>query len=538
MQKIHLLITFLAAQLNLQAQQINIVKTTIVGNKKGTACKMIYPTSDGGIFWAGNTGDTAGGGDFPVCTGSAKQSNRKASGRIDANGDMVWARVYCDGLPQLPGNCLPSDDSFLIVGPGISNSSNQIVPDIYVARLDCEGNLRQQYQWGSSKADGAAIVIPASDGGFLTVGSSYGNDGDIPVHYIPSFPTSFQFRDVVAIKADSLGQKQWVKVIGSSTEDGCDNAFQVGDAFYLFVDTDGSHDYDFINSAPYPPDSSGSYLVKINGQGNLVWSRCVGSLGVNDALFDEQDSTFMIVSGASKFPPFYFNNQGNGSYTNYGLAKIDLQGQVKWAKNYGSIGYHDIPTGVCKVAGGNGYMVVGETHGETHPSPPRIGQSDGWMVWVDTLGNQIADKYFGSAEYESGIRVTNLGNRYVISTGGVYSNKPFTEGAWHYNPGVDYGVALTVIELWPTSVTEVGGRQGILEAYPNPAHDKLTILLPKEDRNYRIEVYDNAGTTVSSFQIKNQVSIVLNISSWTLGNYTVICKGTQQTWSSKVIIGH
>ena len=212
------------------------------------------PTADGGIFWTGYTYDTAGGVDYPTCT-NVRRPN-VAAGKLDANGDYVWAKFYCNAAIQPPVNCLSSDEKYLIVGPGVKDANNQYIIDMFVAGTDCQGNIQWQGQWGSSKGDGTATAIPTSDGGFLAVGGSYGSDGDTPYHYT-SNPPNLQLTDIIVLKADSLHNKQWVTVIGSSKQDGSRHVFQVGDFYYVIANTDpGGVDHDFANTAPYGPGST------------------------------------------------------------------------------------------------------------------------------------------------------------------------------------------------------------------------------------------------------------------------------------------
>lgn len=539
MKQLFLLSFFFILSYALAAQQISIVKTTVVGGKEGALCKKMHPTKDGGIFWEGYAYDTTGVGDYPSCSGGSLVNRREAAGRLDANGDQIWTKFYCNGFQQPGGNCTPADDSFLIAGPGISDSANWTIPDLYVAGLDCDGNLRWQQRWGSSHVDGVYRAIPTTDGGFLAVGTSYGSDGDIPYHYTPPFPTSFQYTDVVVLKADSLGNKQWLKVYGSSTQDGCHHAIQVGSDYYIFVNA-GTHDYDFISSAPYPPDSADNYIVKIDDSGNTVWTRCIGSLAVNDVLFDEVDSTFMIISACDlNYPPFYFQDTTPPSQPNYGLVKINLEGQVVWAKNYGSLYDNELPSGVCK-GPDNSYIIVGEVHGAPNPTPPKIGNYDGLIVWVDSSGNEITHKYFGSTDDEVPEKIERIANnKFIIATSSVRSNTPFTEGAWHYNPGVEHGIGFTVVELWPTAVNDVTGKVKKLTIYPNPSDRQLTVVLPGENENYTLAVYDPAGKKTDEYKKVKQKELTISTASWHPGQYIIRCVDKQGTvWVAQAIITH
>ena len=209
------------------------------------------------------------------------------------------------------------------------------------------------------------------------------------------------------------------------------------------------------------------------------------------------------------------------------------------AKNYGLDGVEEIPTGLCKSLN-NTYLIVGEVPGLTSPPPPKIGRTDGWILWVDGTGNEIANKFFGTTldDHPSGVKQLNA-NKYIISTDAVYLNPAFTQGSWQYNTGVVNGEAFTIIKLTSTNVKEIKSGKNSLQIYPNPANNELTILLPTENTSYSLYISNSEGKIVAQHNKLKQKQLVISTTAWQAGTYLLNCTDkVGNIWNAKAIITH
>ena len=84
--------------------------------------------------------------------------------------------------------------------------------DFFLLKTDSLGNELWYQTYGSPYQDLLTWLIPTSDGGFLLTGTSMGSGGDIPFHYGGTLST-----DAVVLKTDSLGELEWVQVLGGSS---------------------------------------------------------------------------------------------------------------------------------------------------------------------------------------------------------------------------------------------------------------------------------------------------------------------------------
>lgn len=508
------------------AQQLHITKTSVVGNKDGIEVDLMMPTTDNGILWWGVTVDSTGGGDIPACL-PRTHKKKGVAGKLDSNGNSEWVRVYCNNTPDAGAGC-PSGEGYVVPGVNIDTS------DIYINKIDCQGNIIWHRRWASSRPEGARKAIRTNDGGYMVLAESSGNDGDIPFNYSPG--SLFAYDDIILIKTDNIGQTEWIKVYGSSTNDWSRCIFQIDDYYYILASTDGlSHDHDFADTAAYP-GASFNYLMKINNTGDLIWSRTIGSANAFDAIFDSNDSTFVITGSCSlNYPPYYCND---GYIPDYGIAKIDMEGNILWAKHYGEMGIYEHSSGISQ-GPGNTYIVVGYIEGITNPQPPHIGNREGLIYWLDVSGNVIDRKFYGNPTISTYIpSVIPLQSKFVIANDDVYSSYPYTEGTWNFNPGVGVGEAFSVCEAWTSSIT-VNNTLKTLKVYPNPAKDfaYFEYNMPQKINNV-FEIVSMDGKKIYQTDLTQDKGVVKwDVHSIIPGTYLYkIRSGKSEVCSGKVVV--
>ena len=485
--------------------------TTVIGGDGAMFFETLTPTSDGGLFWIATTNDSSGNGDLPLCSMPSYQA-KSIAGKVDSNGQKVWVKLYCDWQPEI-SNCPPGEKGYVMGGMNDPGPES----DLNLTKLDCEGKVLWRKSWGSTRTDYTWKVIETSDGGYLMLGVSNGRDGDIPFNYRP--PNSFiATYDIVVIKTDSLGNKEWLKVYGSSTEDYSNHVFQIGGFYYLLAYTDGySNDHDFSDTTLYPGNSRG-FLMKLNDTGGIVWNRSLGDIHFNDALFDTDDSTFVIASSAVHNTPPFYRNYG-GWNADFGVAKYDLEGQLIWAKLYGDPDFKDVPTGIEKGADGT-YWIVGESGIQLNPQPPRIGLTDGLMIQIDSVGNKLGEKFFGNTDYNTpdGLIRLGKGNKLLVMTQFNNTTNPFSEGTWSYSPGVKRAPTFSIFRYWPLSINETAPGADSLIIYPNPTKGSFTVRVPEQ--GMALKVSDMSGRIVAERKTESGLQ-TLDASGWASGTYII-----------------
>lgn len=184
----------------------------------------IIPTTDGGYILAGTTGSNDGD-----ISGFHASISDVWVVKIDGSGNKIWTRAIGGSGGESPGGITQSnDDGYILVGRSTSNdgdiTGNQGGLDGYIIKLDKNGNTLWQKTLGGTNSDWLQTIIPSSDGGFLIGASSKSNDGD--------FSSILGFQDAWIVKIDSDGNMMGKQIVGGSAHD---------EIAALTINTDGSY---------------------------------------------------------------------------------------------------------------------------------------------------------------------------------------------------------------------------------------------------------------------------------------------------------
>ena len=99
----------------------------------------------------------------------------------DENGDVIWHQVYEDCFDLSEILCI-EEDEFLIGGR--TRSFGAGADDVYVAKLDSEGNVEWQEAYGTEDGEYCNGLIATTDGGYCLVGGSRSDEDRYAAPYI------------------------------------------------------------------------------------------------------------------------------------------------------------------------------------------------------------------------------------------------------------------------------------------------------------------------------------------------------------------
>ncbi len=154
---------------------------------------------------------------------------------IDSIGDLLWQKCYGGSQSDIALNFKSTfDNGFIIVGYTTSNDGDISLyhgdNDYWIVKLDSTGNILWQKTFGGSKSENALSVFQTNDSGYVVAGNTYSSDGDIIGHH-----GTYLFNDYWILKLDAQGNLQWQKTIGgigyeeaTSIQQTTDNGFIVG----------------------------------------------------------------------------------------------------------------------------------------------------------------------------------------------------------------------------------------------------------------------------------------------------------------------
>jgi hypothetical protein len=240
-----------------------------------------------------------------------------------------------------------SDGGYAIAGFTASFGAGN--GDVYVVKLDANGNLQWTKTIGGKKEDVGISLIQTSDGGYAIAGytSSFGA-GEL---------------DVYLVKLDANGNLQWTKTIGGKKEDVGISLIQTSDGGYAITGATKSFGTGGVNV----------YLVKLDAQGNLQWTKTIGGPG-NEAgysLIQTSDGGYAITGSTTSF--------GAGEWDFY-VVKLNANGKPQWTKTIGAKNENLIRSSIIQTSDGS-YVIAGTTRS------CGAGERDVYVVKLDKNGD-------------------------------------------------------------------------------------------------------------------------------------------------------
>jgi hypothetical protein len=339
-----------------------------IGGPENEWGESLIQTSDGGYAIAGYTiSFGAGSGDVYVV-------------KLDANGNLQWTKTI-GGKDWDEGHSLiqTSDGGYAIAGSTKSFGSGGY--DVYVVKLDANGNLQWTKTIGGHETEKGYSLIQTSDGGYAIAGvtSSFGAG----------------LGDVYLVKLDAKGNLQWTKTIGGLNGEIGFSLIQTSNGGYAiagYTESFGAGKVDV-------------YVVKLDANGNLQWTKTIGgpAIEAGNSLIQTSDGGYAIAGFTESF--------GAGKVDVY-VVKLDANGNLQWTKTIGGKDW-DEGHSLIQTSDG-GYAIAGYTISFG------AGEKDVYVVKLDANGNLQWTKTIGGPESEEG-------NSLIQTSDGSYAIAGFTE---------------------------------------------------------------------------------------------------------------
>ncbi len=236
--------------------------------------------------------------------------------------------------------------------------------------------------FGGATNNYGSSVLETSDGNFIGTGLKYmgGINGD----------------DVYVFKTDEKGTLLWEKTYGATDINFGNSIIETPDGNFLILG---------MNS--FPSDPNYIYLIKIDGNGSLLWEKKFGgpSIYIGFSLCNTSDGNFIITGNTSL-------TLGGGP-SDVSLLKIDNNGILLWQKTFGGTGV-DVGYSVSEVSDG-GYVITGYTNSFG------FGMSDVYLIKTDINGTLVWEKTFGDIDTDEGFSVVETFDGGFIIAGVTYS---------------------------------------------------------------------------------------------------------------------
>jgi len=239
------------------------------------------------------TGDTLGDLDGNISSGYSDIFLVK----YNSSGTKQWTKQLGTSSGD-EGNGVSTDlsDNIYVFGTtygGLDGNTNSGGRDIFLVKYNSSGTKQWTKQLGTPLSDFGKDVTTDSSGNIYVTGSTNGGlDGNTNSC---STCGSTRYYDIILIKYNSSGTKQWTKQLGNTSDDfGKDVTTDSSGNIYVIGDN-----YESLSGGLDGNNNSGSYdivLIKYNSSGTKQWTKQLGTSG-NDygqgVTTDSSDNIYM-----------------------------------------------------------------------------------------------------------------------------------------------------------------------------------------------------------------------------------------------------
>jgi len=217
--------------------------------------------------------------------------------------------------------------------------------------------------YGGEQDDAGFYFIESNDSNYVIVGNTY------------SFENG---SDIYVLKINENGDTLWAKTYGTENNE-FSFSIKKQNGNYLIVgntETDDSSESDI-------------YIIKIDENGNLIWSKIIQSPSLEYARnFEISQEGEILIAGFIKAP--------QGNFDIY-ILKTDSLGNLLWQKRYGG-NMDDFGYSLCKTE--NEYLVVGNTYSFGN------GGSDIYVLKINENGDTLWTKTYGREDNDFGFYIS------------------------------------------------------------------------------------------------------------------------------------
>ena len=346
----------------------------------------IQQTSDDGYIVAGITWSFGAGGDDVWVL------------KLDTIGNVIWQKTYGGSDDETAYSIQQTTDGGYIVAGSTSFGAGK--SDIWVLKLDGNGNILWQKTYGGTSDDLAKSIQQTTDGGYIIAGYTY------------SFGAGAG--DSWVLKLDSSGNVVWQKTYGGNENDGGTSIQQTTDGGYIVAG----------GTSSFGAGAGGdSWVLKLDSSGNVVWQKTYGGSELEYASSiqqtfnqDGEPDGYIVAGPTSSF--------GVGYGYNFLVLKLDSQGGVSWQKAYGGSGMDDAWS--IYQTSDRGYIVTGYTNSYGAGG----NDNDIWILKLDSNGNVIWQKTYGGSDYENAFSIQQTTDGGYIVAGSTDSFGAGYEDFW------------------------------------------------------------------------------------------------------------
>ena len=374
---------------------------------------------------------------------SSYQSNLSAQ-------NFIWAKSYGgidhdeahDSAVDLDGNVYTTGLFAGTVdfdpGPGIFNltSNSPTYWDLFVTKLDSNGNFCWAKAIGGSSDDRGESIAVAASGNIYVTGRGVGN--------VSLGPGSLNCNtmDAILIKLDTNGNVLWGRNYGGNNNDEA-RGLDIDQDENVYLTGTFEDSISFVPGNPFYSklgiDIQDIFVLKVDSSGNFGWATVLGGQSYDQSYeLDTDHQKNVYVTGRFMGTAEYDPDPNATPLTAYHsedafVCKLDSNGTYQWNRQFGgpfSEWGNDV-----KVDHSGNVAVVGRFNDTIYLDPtlntfPLVspGSIDGFVCKLDPNGNTLFASRFGGVSYCSANGIDFDQNNNVFLTGGFIGTGDFAPG--------------------------------------------------------------------------------------------------------------
>jgi hypothetical protein len=354
---------------------------------------------------------------------------------INQQGEISWSQVYDNLLSDAPVSVQTTEGGYILGGTSYDQPLANSV--FWVVRTDAEGDCLWSQSYGSPDYNVFVKILPCENGGFLLGGNHFNyQEGAYDIRlfrlnstgdtlWTRSFKSPYASDWVDLVDMAPVGTNDWLLLgwingVGLSAsaislirlDDQGDTlwtrTYGYPDYYELPTSMIATPDGFLLNCQTFSPSQpTRPWFIKINVDGDSLWSRSFSQGGIGDEQFETvittQEGDFLAAGEAVP---------GMQDYGNVWLMKISSEGDSVWSRSYGQ---EDLLEQFLKVipTSDNGYLTANFTAPTSNPdSTKKL-----WLVKINVQGDSLWSRSFQADNelvYGVGLLQGNDGDYRVI----------------------------------------------------------------------------------------------------------------------------
>ncbi len=324
--------------------------------------------------------------------------------KLAEDGAVAWQKRFVGSGYDWPSQAIQTaDGGYLVVGTTDSFGAGWY--DLWIVRLDSDGDVLWQRTYGGSSVSGGNAVVATDDGGFLVAGHTRLGFGDLD-------------GDGWVVKLDPGGAVEWENAHGGAFADTFTGIAPTADGHFLLSGTFG-----------YGSTNTDFWVVKLHPSGSIAWQRTYGGSGIETmgggAASPAGDDGFVLAG-----------TRGTSGLSDAWVIKIDREGGLVWQRSYGLPGAQ--VGNAIEPSSDGGFWVVGST---TRERVPGLGEwKDAWILKLDAAGDLESQRAVGGPLDDVGFAAARTYDRGLAVLG--YGSFTAAYGVWLLRLGSDGTVPL------------------------------------------------------------------------------------------------